>query len=54
MPWGVTGEADAREKVFRVVSAGSRLALCSGMRSTRSSQAKKRVTWSSLAPEVVV
>ena len=46
-------KADDREKAFRVVSAESRSALPSGMRSTRSSKASKKVTWSNLAPEVV-
>ena len=37
-------KADARAEVFSVVSAGSRPALCSGMHTTRSSQARKKVT----------
>ena len=47
-------KADARDEVFRVVSAGSRPALCSGMRTARSSHARKKVTWSSLPPVVVL
>ena len=45
---------DVRAEVFRVVSAGSRPALCSGISTARSSQARKKVTCSSSPPEVVL
>ena len=44
---------DARAEAFSIVSA-ERTALRSGIRTARSGEARKRVTWSSLPPKMVL